>query len=51
MLYNIFCRPPYGHVIKLRVCGMRRSPPARDLRELPKFAEMLLEIGVAFITP
>ena len=22
---------PYGHVIKLHVCGARRSPPARDL--------------------
>ena len=27
----MFRRPPYGHVIKLRVCGVRRSPPARDL--------------------
>ena len=28
MLYNIFRHPLYGHVIKLRVCSARRSPPA-----------------------
>ena len=30
MLYKLFRHPPYGHVIKLCVCGARRSPPARD---------------------
>ena len=30
-LYKTFRHPPYGHVIKLRVCGARCSLPARDL--------------------
>ena len=28
---QMFRHPPYGHVIKLRVCGARCSLPARDL--------------------
>ena len=30
-LYKPFCHLPYSHVIKLRVCGAHRSPPAQDL--------------------
>ena len=45
-MYKMFRHPPYGHMIKLHVCGARRSPP-----KLPKFAEMLLENDVAFVTP
>ena len=27
---QMFRHPPYGHVVKLRVCGARRAQPARD---------------------
>ena len=30
-LYKLFRHPPYGHVIKLRMCGVCRSPPAQGL--------------------
>ena len=42
MLYKIFRHPPYGHV-----CGVHRSPPARDLIELQVFS--LLKLTVALM--
>ena len=31
-IYKMFRHPPYGHVIKLRMCDACRALPARDFR-------------------